>query len=310
MESMDRQVELHIVKKPAWLLGHSLNIYSQSGEDGILEKIIEMLPEIDKWCVEFGAADGIWCSNTRNLILKQNYSAVLIESNKEAYEKLTENYKSNKKVKSLYDIVGFNGVQTLDYILYTKSHVFIPTNFDLLSMDVDGNEYHIWKSMEIFKPKVICAEYNYNIPTEVRFIQKADIRVNVGSSLQSMIDLGKEKGYELICVTEFNAIFVRKEYYRLFEIYDNSPYLLRKDTSHIMWIFPGYNGQMFLRGNTHLHEHCLDLRERDVQVLPKYLQRWAANYNIIQRWLFAWHLLWHNPIKLWDIIKGKFSGII
>ncbi len=235
-------------KSSAWLLDYSQDIFSQSGEDGIIAKILKMLPETDKWCVEFGASDGVFCSNTRNLILHHNYSAVLIESDPKAFAKLQENYQSLSNIKSLCDVVGFEGSGKLDYILSVKTHRFIPNNFDLLSVDVDGNDYHVWESMGIFNPKVVCIEYNPSIPTEVEFIQPADVNLNQGSSLRSIVDLGKQKGYELVCVTKYNAIFVREEYYRLFEISDNDPFKLRMGTSQVMYIFPGYDGHIFLRG--------------------------------------------------------------
>ena len=62
----------------------SNKIYSQFGEDGIINEILNRIGEnnIDKWCVEFGARDGISDSNTYNLIKNNNYKAVLIEGDK------------------------------------------------------------------------------------------------------------------------------------------------------------------------------------------------------------------------------------
>ena len=66
-------------KEPQWLLDYSSDTYSQGGEDGIIAKILSLLPETDGWCVEFGAWDGIHLSNVRKLILEKRYRAVLIE---------------------------------------------------------------------------------------------------------------------------------------------------------------------------------------------------------------------------------------
>ena len=54
--------------KPEWLLDYASNSYSQAGEDGVIAKILAMLPENDHWCVEFGASDGLVLSNVRRLI--------------------------------------------------------------------------------------------------------------------------------------------------------------------------------------------------------------------------------------------------
>ncbi len=58
-----------------WLLEFKDNNYSQTGEDGVIKKILEILPENDNWCVEFGAWDGIFLSNVKNLIEHASYSA-------------------------------------------------------------------------------------------------------------------------------------------------------------------------------------------------------------------------------------------
>ncbi len=70
------------MRDDAWLLNHRSNVHSQAGEDGIIEKILELLPVRDHWCVEFGAWDGVFLSNTRRLIEHAGYSAVLIEGSK------------------------------------------------------------------------------------------------------------------------------------------------------------------------------------------------------------------------------------
>ncbi len=50
------------VKPSNWLLDYGKNVYSQTGEDGVIEKILDILPDRDSWCVEFGAWDGVHLS--------------------------------------------------------------------------------------------------------------------------------------------------------------------------------------------------------------------------------------------------------
>nr|VFK56242.1 MAG: hypothetical protein BECKTUN1418F_GA0071002_10832 [Candidatus Kentron sp. TUN]VFK61659.1 MAG: hypothetical protein BECKTUN1418D_GA0071000_115613 [Candidatus Kentron sp. TUN]VFK62495.1 MAG: hypothetical protein BECKTUN1418E_GA0071001_10812 [Candidatus Kentron sp. TUN] len=69
-----------MTRDPTWLLEYRRNVYSQTGEDGIIEKILDIIPRNDKWCVEFGAWDGSFLSNTRHLIEHKGFSAVLIEA--------------------------------------------------------------------------------------------------------------------------------------------------------------------------------------------------------------------------------------
>jgi hypothetical protein len=86
------------------------DVYSQNGEDGIIEEIINRLPndKLDYWCVEFGAWDGVYLSNTCNLIRHSNYKAVLIEADKKRYTQLLGNFPSDNVIK-LNKWINFEG---------------------------------------------------------------------------------------------------------------------------------------------------------------------------------------------------------
>ena len=85
-----------MTKSPNWLAEHKRDVHSQTGEDGVIEKILETLPDLDKWCVEFGAWDGLYQTNTRHLVESREYSAVLIEADKEKFGDLQRNYALKK----------------------------------------------------------------------------------------------------------------------------------------------------------------------------------------------------------------------
>jgi hypothetical protein len=265
-----------ISKTSNWLLDYSYDIYSQAGEDGIIEKILETIPDRNNWCVEFGAWDGLHLSNTRNLIENNAYHAVLIEGDEVKFGELTKNYSSNQNVICICGFVGFQSLDNLDKLLLNCP---IPEDFDFLSIDIDGNDYHVWKAITYYKPKVVCIEFNQTIPTEVKFVQAADPSINQGASLRSIVDLGKEKGYELVAVSSWNAFFVKTDYYHLFEIEDNSPATLRTNLDSVTYIFSGYDGTVFMRGNLKLPWHNLNLKESKIQLLPAFLRKFPGNYN-------------------------------
>lgn len=279
-------------KTSTWLLNFKSNTYSQAGEDGIIEKILETLSQKDKWCVEFGAWDGVFFSNTRGLIEKKDYSAILIEGNKTKFKDLQRNYSQNPKIIAINRFVGFGEKDNLDRILKETP---VPVDFDFLSIDTDGNDYHLWKAMSKYKPKAITIEFNPTIPTEVRFVQPLDLSVNQGASLLSLVELGKEKGYELICVLPFNAFFVKSEYYPLFQIQDNSPEILRTNLDSVTSLFIGYDGKVFLRGAKKLPWHGIELKESKIQPLPSFLRKYPGNYNRVEKTLFAIYLLLSSP---------------
>jgi len=187
------------------LLDYARNVYSQHGEDGIIERIIQTLPEDNKWCVEFGAWDGLHLTNTRYLIESHGFSAVLIEASSKKYLDLQKNYAGKPHVIPVNCFVGFEVHDGLDTILKKTP---IPKDFAVLSIDIDGNDYHVWKAIEHYRPKVVVIEFNPTFPVGVDYIQPADPSINHGSSLSAIVKLGLEKGYELIAVNALNGAFL------------------------------------------------------------------------------------------------------
>jgi hypothetical protein len=287
----------------AWLLEHKHDVYSQTGEDGIIAKILEVLPENDKWCVEFGAWDGLTITNTRNLIESQGYSAVLIEADRRKFQNLQKNYSQMDKVITIGQFVGFTEEDNLDHIL---SATPIPLDFDLLSIDIDGNDYYVWQSIVKYRPKVIVIEFNPTIPTNIKFVQPSNPSTKQGASLLSLVELAKEKGYELVSVLPFNAFFVKQEYYQRFQLESNAPEVLRTDLYAVTYLFSGYDGTIFLRGGRTLPWHGISLDEARFQQLPRFLRTFPENYTIAQKTAFALYLLPTNPRRL---IRKLFTWV-
>jgi hypothetical protein len=245
-------------------LGHA-----NLGEDGIIEKILDILPENDKWCVEIGAWDGVLGSNAINLIKNKDYHAVLVEGHPQKFDKLTQTWKDHPKVIGINSYVTSSGKNSLDQLL---SKTLLPNKFDFLSIDIDGNDYHLWNSLNNFTPKLVVIEFNPTIPNEVEFVQEDNFELNQGSGILSMTKLAKSKGYELVCATFNNAYFVLKEYYPLFEIQDNSLAKLRTDLSRVTHIFNGYDGTVFVRGHGKIDLHNVPYLEKKFQILPVFLR--------------------------------------
>jgi hypothetical protein len=267
-----------------WLLDHSRNIHSQSGEDGILEQIFQILPPRDKrWCVEFGAWDGEYLSNTTHLIDTHDFGAVLIEPDKSRFRTLTERFQSRSDVFTFNQFVGYDGSDTLDSILMRTS---IPSDFDLLSIDIDGNDFHVWKAVQRYSPKVVIIEYNPTIPDEVDFIQTPSPSVQQGSSLKALYKLAHEKGYEPVSVTTTNLICVRRDFYSLFGITDNSIGVLRQSRELITHLFCGYDGSVHLSGCGKMPWHQVPYSLHKLQHLPYFLQIYPDNYGIFKRLIY------------------------
>jgi hypothetical protein len=286
------------MRSPTWLLEHKKNVHSQTGEDGIIETILSALGDRNRWCVEFGAWDGQHLSNTRNLIESSGYHAVLIEGDPERYQALRDVYKKNDLVVVVNAFVGFGPRSGLDSIL---ARTPVPADFDFCSIDIDGNDYHAWKAITAYRPKLVCIEFNPTIPTDCRFVQPADPSLNQGSSLMALVELGKSKGYQLASVLQFNAFFVREDLFPRLEIGDNSPQTLRTDLSLITYLFHGYDGRIFLHGNSYLAWHGILIDEKRLQILPQILRKYPENYTRLEKRLIKIYRAWVSPSPLKEL---------
>jgi hypothetical protein len=270
------------MKPNHWLNGSAANVNSQTGEDGIIEKVLESISDNNRWCVEFGAWDGRYLSNTYKLIANRGYSAVLVEGDRKKFRQLQKNFRANEKVIPIHAFVGFEEYDGLDSLLRVTD---IPVDFDVLSIDIDGNDYHVWAAVKQYRPKVVVIEYNPTIPNPVEFVQARDMRVSHGSSILSLDKLAKQKGYELVAATRLNAVFVDAKYFALFGIQDNSVDAIRSEQPNVTYIFNGYDGTVFIRGAGRLHWHDIPYRQSRLQQVPKWLRQYPGSYGIIKRGL-------------------------
>ncbi|NNL83137.1 MAG: hypothetical protein HKP28_07095 [Winogradskyella sp.] len=249
------------------LKDYAKNKYSQFGEDGIIQKVFEILPSKEEyWCVEFGAWDGKYLSNTYELIANNGWKGILIEGNSKKIPDLKNSYSNNRNVTLINKLVSYEGVDILDNILDTTS---IPNNFDLLSIDIDGNDYHVWESLQNYKPNLVIVEFNPSIPSDVEFIQEKNLNVNHGNSLLSLVNLGKKKGYELIATTTVNGFFIRKELFHLFNIKNNNISVLWDSETPAPRVFQLYDGTLALTSKFELIWQRKSVDIFDLQILSK-----------------------------------------
>lgn len=232
-------------EKSRYLLKFKKNITSQSGEDGIIEKIFSLIGEQNQWCIEFGAYDGKLHSNTYTLVAEKGWNGVMIEGDSDRFDELQETFDGNPRVHMFRMLVGFeDGLDSLDYIL---SQSPIPNNPDLVVIDIDGTDWHVWHSLKDYRPRVIVIEFNPTVPNDVMFVQSREQNEAQGCSLRALVALGNAKGYELACVTRYNGIFVVAEEFEKLGIKDNS---IGAMYSPMMdgRIFHGYDSKIFTAG--------------------------------------------------------------
>jgi hypothetical protein len=177
-------------------------VFSQQGEDGVLAALFQVIGTTTRFYVEFGVEDGSQ-RNTRYLAERRGWRGLLVDG---AFENPTINLRR--------DFVTAENINQI----FAKYDV--PEEFDLLSIDIDGNDYWVWRRLSgAYRPRVVMVEYNASVgPHERRTIAYDPAFVwsgtdYFGASLAALEQLGASKGYRLLgCEsTGVNAFFVRSD---------------------------------------------------------------------------------------------------
>lgn len=245
------------------------NYFSQSGEDGVIEKIFEIIEPGPRYAVEFGAYDGVEYSNTRHLVLEKGWSALMMEGDEKLAAKMVENYRDVPRVKAQQAWIYPGNVE----LLFEENGV--PKDLDLLVIDIDSNDWYVWRVIHDFQPKVVVLDVNpFFAPPQkmvidfhpMNYWDKTDY---FGASLQSLYELGKKKGYELVYHNKLSntAFFVQAKYFDRFGIADNSPAALFSPPTHALWRFfdrspQGRGDAPFAAGNDKLTWEKLEIDKK------------------------------------------------
>jgi hypothetical protein len=184
------------------------NVYSQNGEDGIIEELLKRLNIKDGWVCEFGAWDGIYLSNTFNLITK-NFKGVFIEGEQNKYMDLLKTVNKYPNIVPINAYVDHNdGINSLDNLLAKTP---IPYDFDILSIDIDSYDYQVWQSLKNYRPKIVIIEINSSVNTN-NLMHIHETNKYQGSGFRPTFNLGLEKGYKFVLHTG-NMIFIDEKYF-------------------------------------------------------------------------------------------------
>lgn len=193
--------------------------FCDADEDGILLFLLSVVGSNRKQLVELGSASAD-ASNSSNLILHHGWSGLLVDADQESVENARRGYERLGVIPP--KMVGaWLTAENVNELLREHGPA---GEVDLLSIDVDGNDYWLWRAIDAIDPRVVCIEYqdiigperSVTIPYDPEF-SLARYEVNavennyVGASLRAMVNLGESKGYRLVATNSygFNAFFLR-----------------------------------------------------------------------------------------------------
>jgi hypothetical protein len=199
-------------KEPQSLLPFEYSVYSQNGEDGILDEILRRIGVTNRVFCEIGAGNGL--ENCTVFLLTQGWTGFWFDGSGDFLETLRE-----VTPETRCRVICKVGHLTPENVSHTLESAGVPKDFDVLSIDIDHNTYYIWRALEQFTPRVAVIEYNAIMPShvdwKVSFSPGAcwDRTHNFGASLKALEVLGGQLGYSLVgCdFTGTNAFFVRHE---------------------------------------------------------------------------------------------------
>jgi len=199
-------------------LNISFRNYSQNGEDGILLYIFSVIGFSNRRGIEIGCGNGVEC-NTANLLIHHDFDGLLVDGDKLNVRYGKAFYRRNKDTRTWQPrlVHAFVNAENINDLIQQND---FQGETDVLSIDIDGMDYWVWKAINCISPRVVVTECNNlwepeaakTIPYDPNFVSDSP-EYYAGASLAAMNKLAKEKGYRLIGANRygFNAFFLRND---------------------------------------------------------------------------------------------------
>lgn len=196
---------------------HEFRVFSQWGEDGILQYLINTVSINNRIFVEFGVQD-YREANTRFLLINNNWSGLVLDGDLENIKII-----KNDPIYWQYNLKAVSAFITTENINQILTDNGIQGEIGLLSIDIDGNDYWVWQAIDVINPAIVVVEYNFRlgfdraitIPYHPDFVRTKAHYSNLyfGASLPALCLLAEQKGYAFVGCNSagINAFFVRQD---------------------------------------------------------------------------------------------------
>ncbi|KAA6302018.1 MAG: hypothetical protein EZS26_001834 [Candidatus Ordinivivax streblomastigis] len=203
------------VENPIYLDRFGYKVYSQNDEDGIIEEIFNRIGHTNKKFVEIGVQNGL--ESNGHFLLHKGWQGLWIDGDKKMVAELRSLFKGPIEKEQLVALNSFIALDNINQVVGVDGNY--NGEIDLLSIDIDGNDYWIWNEIKCIDPRVVVIEYNAKFPPTHEWVMEYDAKHiwqlddEHGASLKSLELLGEKLGYQLVGtnVRGVNAFFVKKE---------------------------------------------------------------------------------------------------
>lgn len=205
------------IEKVRRLSDIEFGVFSQWGEDGILDWLVHHYGDMPRSFVEFGVENYVE-SNTRFLLQARNWKGLVIDGSDENID-----FIRNDDVSWKHDLISVSKFITRENIDSIISGSGFTGDIGILSVDIDGNDYWVWDAISCVNPCIVIAEYNstfgdifpITIPYASDFVRSNAHKSNMyyGASIRALEQLARSRGYELVGCNGAgsNAFFVRQD---------------------------------------------------------------------------------------------------
>lgn len=182
------------------LTDYAGDVYSQFGEDGVVAHLLDTIGVEHRVVVEFGAADGISCSNSARLWRDEGWKAFLVEADHERYEQLEGNagpfdticrraFITPTGPMSIASLLAEHDIDGVDY----------------MSIDIDGDDIYVFENLAI-RPRIVSVEFNPTIPPHISLRQARG--QSMGASAKALVEAAHVKNYRFVGATYCNVFLV------------------------------------------------------------------------------------------------------
>lgn len=199
---------------PKRLLRYGFKVYSQNDEDGIIQEIFRRIGATNRAFVEFGVEAGTECNTVKLLV--DGWNGLWIEAGASHAANIREGFAPFVTEKRLTVLESRVTAENINDLLRQGG---LNGEFDLLAIDIDYNDYWVWKAIDAVSPRVVAIEYNATLRPPLSLTVPYDPNgawdgTNFyGASLEALVRLGTQKGYHLVgcSIAGVNAFFVRAD---------------------------------------------------------------------------------------------------
>lgn len=193
------------------------SVFSQMGEDGIIQFLLAHIPNIPKTFIEFGVEHYVE-ANTRFLLKHDYWRGLVMDGGNAAIR-----YIQADPIAWRHDLTVKQAFITKDNINHLIQEAGFSGEIGILSVDIDGNDYWVWDAINVVQPTIVICEYNstfgdqyaITIPYQADFVRTDAHYSNLyfGASLPALYQLGEQKGYDFVGCNRMgsNAFFIKKD---------------------------------------------------------------------------------------------------